>query len=121
LRPETVAAMARTLLENDHAALLRTLTERVVSAANILEDGSIERKDQPVPTWTAADGKEQPIRNLVNEALDAAVTQLGLETPQKALAFFRRHPAADFQWLRAAVRMPSVPEYYSSQMDLSVE
>ena len=43
LRPDTMAALGRSLLENDYAALVRVLTERVVSAANILEDGSAER------------------------------------------------------------------------------
>ena len=44
LRPDTMAALGRTLVENDYAALVRVLTERIVSAANILEDGSVDTK-----------------------------------------------------------------------------
>jgi hypothetical protein len=117
---KTTAALGRTPLENDYDALVRALTERAVSAADVLEDGSIDGKNGP-PTYENAAGQQVPIRNLAQEATQAVIDQLGLGTPDAALAFFQRHPAADFQWLRAAVKMPPPPEYYSPQMDLSVE
>ena len=115
LRPDTMAALGRALLDNDYAALVRTMTERVAAAADILEDGSVEG------TFTGANGATLPVRNLIGEATTSALAQIGLDTPSGAMAFFKRHPAADFEWLRVAVRMPTLPEYYSPNMDLSVE
>ncbi len=118
LRPDTMAALGRTLLENDFAAFQRVMTERVVSAANVLEDGSVNGKNGP-PMYEGASG-QQPVRNLVDESLQATLGQLELDTPERVLAFFERHPAADFKGLRGAVKLPAVPEYYSADMDLSV-
>ena len=49
-----------------------------------------------------------------------AVDQLGLTDAQAALAFFKRHPAADFKHLRAAIKLPPRPDYFSDHMDLSI-
>ncbi|MSP61382.1 MAG: hypothetical protein EXR72_13755 [Myxococcales bacterium] len=117
LRPDTLAALGRSLLENDHAALVRVLTERVVAAANLLEDGSVGT----AATYQGASGQTLPVRNLVDESLRAALAQLGLDTPEGALAFFRRRSPEDFSWLRVAVKLPPPPEYHSPSMDLSVE
>lgn len=121
MRPDTMAALAHTLLENDHAALVRVLTERVTAAADVVEDGSVPAGKNGPPTWTNEAGLSMPLRNMVDEALQATLSQLQLDTPERALAFFQRHPAEDFKSLRAAVRLPAPPEYYSPNMDLSVE
>src|SRR6202012_5885763 len=68
LRPDTMAALGRSLIENDYAALVRVLTERIVSAANILEDGSVDTKKGP-PTYVSASGETVAVRNLVDEAV----------------------------------------------------
>jgi hypothetical protein len=99
----TLDTLVRPLLANDHDALVRVLTERVADAAAILEDGSVK------------DGK-----NLVDEYARAALSQLGVATPDSALAFFRRRPAQDFRWLRAAVRLPPRPDHYAAHMDLRI-
>jgi hypothetical protein len=119
LRPDTMAALGRSLVENDYASLVRVLTERIVSAANILEDGSAEGKKGPA-TYVNAAGETVPVRNLVDEAVKATLTQLDLESPEKALAFFQRHPAAELRTMRAAVKLPPPPDYYAPEMDLSV-
>jgi hypothetical protein len=119
LRQKTMDALARPPLANDHQALLRVLRERVVAATGVVEDGSVESKDGP-PSYTAANGRPMPVRNLVEEMTQAAVEQLGLTSPEAALAFYKRHGAADFRRLRAAVRLPALPEYYGSNMDLSI-
>jgi hypothetical protein len=121
VRPDTLAALARKPLENDHLALVRALTERVVSAANILEDGSVEHPGKEPPTYLDASGQKQPVPNLVDASVKATLAQLQLDTPERALAFFQRHPEADFASLRVAVKLPPVPEYYAPHMDLSVE
>ena len=120
LRPETMATLGKTLVENDYAALSRVLTERVVSGANILEDGSTFDSKKGPPTWVNAAGETVPMRNLVDEAVKATLQQLDLETPEKALAFFQRHAAGDFKILRAAVKLPPQPEYHTPNMELSI-
>ena len=119
LRRKTMDGLARATLDNDHDALLRALRERVVDAAGIVEDGTTDTKNGP-PQYTAASGQREALRNLAEEYTRAAATQLGLDTPAGALGFFSRHQAEDFRHLRAAVKLPPRPEYYSATMDLSI-
>src|SRR5207253_7844366 len=74
-----------------------------ISAANILEDGSINGKNG-APNFDGASG-EQPVRNLVDEAVKTTLEQLELDTPERAAAFFARHPAADLD--RKSTRLNS--------------
>lgn len=108
LRRKTVDALARPLLDNDYEGLVRVLRERVVSAAGVIEDGTVSAQSK------------FPVRNLVEEYTQAAVQQLGLVDTAAAVAFFKKHPAKDFETLRAAVKLPALPEYYSDMMDLSI-
>lgn len=122
----TLELLARPLLENDFATLERVLTERAAHAGGFLEDGSVNPPVRPGkprrdPTYRTADGRRLPVPNLVGQATQALLDRLGLAHAEDAVAFFRRHPAADFQWLRVAVRFPEPPEYYGPQMDLSAE
>src|SRR4029077_6303086 len=107
LRKKTVDALARPLLDNDYDSLSRAMRERVVAATAVVEDGS-------------AGTTRNPGRNLVDEYAKAAMEQLGLTDGQAVLAFFKRHQAADFRRLRAAVKLPALPDYYSEDMDLSI-
>jgi hypothetical protein len=117
LAPRTREALGRPLLDNDHRSLVRALRERVVAAAAILEDGTAD----PKAGWRTTTGERRPVPNLADTFTDEAVRQLALDTPERALAFFRRHGAADFGHLRAAVKLPAPPEYYGPEMDLSIE
>lgn len=119
LKADTVAALGREPLENDLRSLVRTLTERIVDAGNLLEDGSVDGKEGP-PTYQDG-GQLHPVENTVDRAVGAALEQLGWKTPADALAFFQRHPAADFEWLEVGVKLPPPPPYHGAQMDLSVE
>jgi hypothetical protein len=107
LRKKTVDALARPLVDNDYDGLVRALRERVVSAAGVIEDGT-------------GGTQKVPARNLVEDYTKTAIEQLGLTTAQAAIAFFERHPAEDFKTLRAAVKLPPRPAYYSPNMDLSI-
>jgi hypothetical protein len=108
LRRKTVDALAAPLLDNDYQGVVRALRERVVSAAGVIEDG------------TVSDKVKIPVRNLVEEYTQEAIKQLGLTDAATTLAFFHKHPAEDFKTLRAAVKLPPRPEYYSAMMDLSI-
>jgi hypothetical protein len=119
LRPNTMLALARTTLENDHAALLRAFRERVVAAADVIEDGSSHGKNGP-PTFRSASGAELPIRNLADEYTEAASQQLGLDTPESALSFFKRHQPSEFEDWTVGVKLAPRPEYYAPHMELSI-
>jgi hypothetical protein len=105
LRRKTVDALARPLIDNDYDGLVRALRERVVSAAEIVEDGSASKTG----------------KNLVDDYLKVALEQLQLTDAASALAFFKRHPADEFKRLRAAIKLPARPDYYSDNMDLGLE
>ncbi|HEX3902503.1 MAG TPA: L,D-transpeptidase [Polyangia bacterium] len=122
----TLEALARPPLENDLSALRRVLTERAMHAAGFLEDGSVSDDDRPGgalggPSYRGADGARHPVPDLATPSLAAVLQTLGIETPDDAVAFFRRHPRADFSWLKVAARLPPAPEYYGPAMDLSAE
>jgi hypothetical protein len=122
----TLEALARPPLENDLLALRRVLTERAMHAAGYLEDGSVSDDDRPGgalggPTYLGADGARHRVPDLATPSLDAVLLALGIETPEDAVAFFRRHTRADFAWLKVAARLPAAPEYYGPAMDLTAE
>jgi len=123
IKRATLESLARSPLENDFLALRRVLTERALHAAGFIEDGSVggSISDPSYPTYLGADGARHRVPDLATASLDATLDALGIETPDDAVAFFRRHARDDFAWLKVAVRLPPPPEYYSRAMDLSVE
>jgi hypothetical protein len=125
IRRSTLDALARPPLANDFSALERVLVERTMHAGGFIEDGSASAgpsEDSTVgATYPGADGARHRVPDFASAARDATLAALGIATADDAVAFFRRHPRADFQWLKVAVRMPPAPEYYSGAMDLSVE
>jgi hypothetical protein len=121
IKRSTLEALSRPLLVNDYAALRRVLGERAAHAGAIIEDGSSSTAGNAPATYLGADGARHAVPDLVNQATDSLMARLGLATPEDALDFFRRHPAADFRWLRAVARFPPLPEYYGAEMNLSAE
>lgn len=120
MKGETMEMLATPPRQSNYKSFVRVLTERVIAATHIIEDGTTQTGDAP-PTYTGTDGVERPIRNLVAEFVDTARTQLGLDTADKALAFFQRYGDEDFDtWMRVGVKFPPLPEYYSGNMDLKV-
>ena len=109
LRRQTIDALERDLLDNDQRSLIRALRERVVTAAAILEDGSIPAvgAGRRRTTWPTATPRWRP-------------SSWAWQTPEGSLAFFRRHQPQDFQRLLAAVKLPARPAYYGPDMDLDI-
>lgn len=118
LRGETMKMLGRPPVETNFLALKRALTERIIDATAILEDGT-HAGDSP-PTYVGSDGEEHTVRNLVKEFTDAALIQLGIDTPEKALAFMKRRNLHDFRWMTAGVKFPELPEYYGPNMKFEV-
>ena len=119
LKSDTIEALATPAHVSNFNSFRRALEERVIAAAEILEDGSVNRRKKQL-TYVGEDGQTHEIRNLVEEFTDAAMRQLDLDHPDKVKAFFQRHSLEDFKWLRVGVRFPEKPEYYSSQMEFSI-
>lgn len=117
--PENVAMLGRSAAESTHARLLRAVTERVVAAAGVVEDGSAAER-WPDLRWTDADGQEQPLRDLVGEVSRAALEQLDLATPESARRALDRLAALDggFERLVVALELPARPAYYAAHMEL---
>ncbi len=107
LRRQTVDALARPPLRNDYDSFVRTLRERVISAAAVIEDGTASTSKEARP-------------DLAGDYTKLALQQLGINDEQAALAFFKRHDSAQFQTLRAAIKLPPPPAYYAPHMDLSI-
>lgn len=114
---ETLQMLRRTPLEGDQEAVIRVLTERAMHAAGVIEDGSVgERR------WRDAHGVEHPVPNLEAELRARVVEAFGLQTPESTLAFLESLGELPPEGERlVAIRGPELPEYYSDDMDLSVD
>ena len=108
----TAAALARTPEENHVETLKRVLTERVVSAVGVLEDGSSDAR------FTKTNGVNRELRNLIEEYRHSFLLNLGITDTASGLAFLNRFSKPDLQRLWVAVPLPGVPEYYSDNMNM---
>lgn len=124
---DNITVFARSPREAVHDRLVRVLTERVVSAAGIVEDGSA-RDWQPDFRYSDAAGESHGLRDLTGEFTEAALEALDLADPEEALAALEKlealaiddpeHPEA-FGELLVAVRLPELPAYYGEDMAFS--
>ncbi|MCR9164762.1 MAG: hypothetical protein ACE37F_33710 [Nannocystaceae bacterium] len=108
--------------EASHERVLRAVTERVVTSAGILEDGSAAQWKRGKFRWKDTDGNEHELRDLVTEYSAAAVEALGLQTPdsaEAALAKLSDLGEGNFENLLVAIKMPPKPAYYSDNMQFS--
>jgi len=113
LLKNTLAAMGRTARENNYESLRRVLTERVIGATGVLEDGTIKKSK-----YKTAAGEKIKVRNMVQEMSDAIMEELGLTDADRAHAFITSFKEEDFKRMYVAVRLPKLPDYYSDHMDL---
>ncbi len=120
LSGDTRAGFGRTPLENNFATLRRVLEARVTWSLGIIEDGSVNGVKELPDTWKDKEGKEHKVRNLVDEYTTLLMREMGVDTPEKARAFFLKADPRDFASLRVAFAGPPLPEYYQSDMDFSV-
>ncbi|MEM7603859.1 MAG: hypothetical protein AAF411_00780 [Myxococcota bacterium] len=115
--------------EEDFAAVLRSLRERVIDATGLIEDGSAARQwgdvlrmplDADEFRFDAGQPPaENPATDHVAPATEAAARALGLTSPEAALAQLRALRARGHG--RVAVRLPPPPPYYSAAMALRAE
>jgi hypothetical protein len=115
---DTVAALKEPPLEGERQAVIRVLTERAMHAAGFIEDGSIPGKADK-GTFRGKDGKDHPIPNLEKDLRESLVKAFGLETPESTLAWLDSLGDLPGEKL-VALEGPEVPEYHSTNMELSV-
>ncbi|HKU39936.1 MAG TPA: L,D-transpeptidase, partial [Polyangiales bacterium] len=120
---DSLVPLRNTPLENDRQAVLRVLTERAVHAAGVIEDGSTSTLADGTPRlYRAADGRELPVPNLVGALRDTLIDAFALQTPESTLAFLEtlgELPSGSNRYV--AVKMPPLPEYYASEMQLTLD
>lgn len=113
---ETLEMLRRSPSEGDREAVVRVLTERAMHAAGVLEDGSA------TGTYRDAAGVERDVPNLEAELRTIVIEAFGLQTPDSTLAFLEGLGELPVDRERlVAIRMPELPDYYTADMDLSVE
>ena len=121
LGPSTVAALRMDTALTEHEAVVRVLTERAMHAYGALEDGSATNPDGSPATFTGADGLKHRVPNLEADLRQAVTEGLGLNDPESTHAFLQGlGPLEPKGHHFVAVPAPPRPEYYASDMDLSV-
>jgi hypothetical protein len=107
LRGQTVRALSRDLLENNHRSFVRALRERVVAATGVIEDGTGS------PELAGA-------RNLADAYTTEVARALGVDSPQGSAAFLASRPPGGFSPLVVAVKLPPRPAHHRAPMDLKL-
>lgn len=119
--PDTLEALRMDTQATEHETLIRVLTERAIHAFGALEDGSALGPDGKPATFKGADGRVHPVPNLEAELRSAVIEAFGLKDPASSMAFLDGLGALPKEGHRyVAFPGPKHPEYYSSDMELSV-
>lgn len=119
---DSLAVLRLSPMEAERLAVLRVLTERAMHAAGALEDGSTSTLSDDTPrTFKGADGQQHPIPNLEADLQARVIAAFGLQTPESMLKFLESlGELAKDEHRYVAIRSPDLPEYYSSNMDLTL-
>ncbi|MDB4987283.1 MAG: hypothetical protein JWN04_2461 [Myxococcaceae bacterium] len=121
LVPATIAALRMDTALAEYEALVRVLNERAMHAFGALEDGSARNADGSPASYIGADGLKHEVPNLEAQLREAVVRGFGLRDPEASYAFLEGlGPLERDGHHFVAVPAPPKPEYYSSDMDLSV-
>ncbi|MEY4512258.1 MAG: hypothetical protein RLZZ450_4380 [Pseudomonadota bacterium] len=121
LGPATVAALRMETSETERETLLRVLDERAMHAFGAIEDGSATKPDGAPATFIGADGLTHPVPNLESELRAAVVAAFGLHDAASSYAFLEQLGKLERDGHKyVAIPGPAKPEYYSSEMDLTV-
>ncbi len=118
---DTLEALRMDTREAEHETLIRVLTERAIHAFGALEDGSAKNNDETPTTFKGTDGRMHQVPNLEAELRSAVIEGFGLKDPAASMAFLDSLgdlPKDGHRYV--ALPGPARPEYYSSDMELSV-
>ncbi len=115
---DTRYALSRTSKERLFDSFLRVISERIIDATGIIEDGSAVGPDGKKAVYKDKDGQDHDVRNLVAEFAAAALRHMDLGTPEKVVDFLKRNDDKAFDALFVALPLPQLPPYYHEEMDL---
>jgi hypothetical protein len=110
---KTIAYLAKTPMEVNYEAFRRTLSERVIFATGIIEDGSVGATQ-----FRDVAGRWHVVGNMTERYLDTTLTALGIDGPKSAESFLSALSSSQLAHLHVAVKLPNKPAYYSPRMDL---
>jgi len=117
----TVGALRMDTASTEHETLLRVLEERAMHAFGAIEDGSASKPDGTPATFIGADGLTHAVPNLESELRAAVVSAFGLSDAEASYAFLEQLGKLERDGHHyVAIPGPQKPEYYSSEMDLTV-
>ncbi len=120
---DTLERLKHSPAENEREDVIRVLTERAMHAAGVIEDGSTSTVRGEPRTYRGADGADHPIPNLEAELREDIIEAFGLQTPESTLSWLESldtlHDAEAENVV--AIDGPTLPEYYSGDMDLFVQ
>jgi len=120
LGKDTKVALGKDPKDRLFDGFLRVMTERIVDATGIIEDGSSQHRRGKPATYKDENGKTLEVRNLVAEFTASALRHMDLGTPDKVIAFLLDHDDDYFDSLFVALPLPKLPPYYGPEMDLHV-
>ncbi|MBN2723704.1 MAG: hypothetical protein JXR95_06505 [Deltaproteobacteria bacterium] len=122
LAGDTRKGFGRTPLKNNWRTLKRVIRERIVHSLGIIEDGTVNRVKGFNDKWKDSSGKKIKVRNLISSFTEKLMQSMGIETPEKALKFFKEIQGKSFGKFRVAVKFPPLPEYYSEfKFDVEID
>ncbi len=114
---DTLAALQRPPLELQYETFTRILTERVVDAAGIIEDGTVG-KGSDAPKYQDTAGVTQQVHNRVDEYREALMSALGVRDPASMRALLDALGADGVRGFRVAMVAPQEPDYMK---DMAIE
>jgi hypothetical protein len=110
-------------MEAEREAVLRVLVERAMHTAGVIEDGSTSTLANGTPrTFIGNDGQAHPIPNIAGSLREDLIDAFGLQTPDSTLAWLEslgELPKGQHRYV--AIRMVPLPEYYSAEMQLTLD
>ncbi|MBU1536777.1 hypothetical protein KKF84_15740, partial [Myxococcota bacterium] len=107
------AHLSRPMLQNDFLALRRMIHERVAHSLAIFEDGTVSSGGKL--------GKAAKSNDLIGRMTKIVMIEMGIETKEKALTYFKQKHSKDFENMKIAVKLPALPDYYSKNMEFFVK
>jgi hypothetical protein len=114
---DTLAALQRPPLELQYETFTRILTERVVDAAGIIEDGTAGR-GADAPKYKDSAGEMQQVRNRVDEYREVLMASLGVRDAASMRALLDTLGEDGVRGFRVAIVPPKAPDYMK---DMAIE
>ncbi len=115
---KTIDALRIPAMQLEYEAVVRVLTERAMHEMAVLEDGSTQGPPEKPTTYVGRDGKRHALRNLEAEIRQSIIAAFGLSDPEATLKWLDQAAQNNGAHRWIAFKAPTLPEYYTSSMQL---